>query len=93
MTESLSHEETTRLRRVLPQYTLDELLAQRDFSKPMVTDEDRAWLDVEPVGREIIRCGPDDEFPGWLKLAIWLGLGALCWTPIIGAIYLTWRLV
>jgi Growth regulator len=36
-----------------PRYTLDELLAQCDASAPM-TDEDHAWLDSGPVGRELL---------------------------------------
>jgi antitoxin ChpS len=35
-----------------PRYSLDELLAQCDPAAP-VSDEDRAWLDVAPVGREL----------------------------------------
>ena len=34
-------------------YTLDELLSQCDFDTPY-SDEERAWLDAPPVGREII---------------------------------------
>jgi antitoxin ChpS len=34
-------------------YTLEELMAQCDPSAPL-TDEEQAWLDAEPVGREII---------------------------------------
>jgi antitoxin ChpS len=36
-----------------PRYTLAELMEQCDRSAPM-TDEDRAWLDAAPVGREDI---------------------------------------
>jgi antitoxin ChpS len=36
-----------------PRYTLAELMDQCDLSAP-VTEEDRAWLDAVPVGREII---------------------------------------
>ena len=36
-----------------PRYRLAELLAQCD-SSAMHTDEDRAWLDDGPVGREAI---------------------------------------
>jgi antitoxin ChpS len=36
-----------------PRYTLAELMAQCDAEAPM-TDEDRAWLDAMPVGREAI---------------------------------------
>ena len=35
-----------------PRYTLAELLAQCDFDQPM-TDQDREWLDQDPVGREV----------------------------------------
>jgi antitoxin ChpS len=35
-----------------PHYTLDELMAQCDPSVPM-TDEEREWIEAEPVGREI----------------------------------------
>jgi antitoxin ChpS len=35
-----------------PRYSLDELLAQCDPAAP-VSDEDRAWLDMAPVGREL----------------------------------------
>jgi antitoxin ChpS len=34
-----------------PRYALAELMGQCDLSAP-VTDEDRAWLDAAPVGRE-----------------------------------------
>jgi hypothetical protein len=34
-----------------PSYTLDELLAQWDFSTPR-TEEEQVWLDIVPVGRE-----------------------------------------
>ena len=34
-------------------YTLEELMTQCDLSAPM-TDEEREWLEAEPVGREII---------------------------------------
>lgn len=37
---------------VKPHYTLDELLAQCDANAP-ISDEDRAWLDIAPVGREL----------------------------------------
>jgi len=36
-----------------PRYSLAELLAQCDPSAPR-TEEEQAWLDDEPVGREII---------------------------------------
>ena len=35
-----------------PRYTLDELLAQCEPSAA-ITEEDRAWLDLPPVGREL----------------------------------------
>lgn len=35
-----------------PHYSLDELLARCDPNAP-VTDEDSAWFDVKPVGREL----------------------------------------
>jgi antitoxin ChpS len=35
-----------------PRYTLDELLAQCD-PKAVITDEDRAWLDLPPISREL----------------------------------------
>lgn len=43
-------EDAPRLRR--PKYTLDELVAQCDFDAPM-SEEERAWHDAQPVGREI----------------------------------------
>jgi antitoxin ChpS len=36
-----------------PRYTLAELMAQCDLSAP-ATEETRAWLEAEPVGREIL---------------------------------------
>ncbi|WP_350149843.1 AbrB/MazE/SpoVT family DNA-binding domain-containing protein [Devosia sp. RR2S18] len=39
-----------RLRR--PAYTLDHLLAECDFSSPR-SEEEQAWIDAPPVGREI----------------------------------------
>lgn len=35
-----------------PHYTLDELLAQCDTAAEQ-TEEEREWLDAEPVGREL----------------------------------------
>jgi antitoxin ChpS len=35
-----------------PRYTLDELLAQGG-PVALVSDEDRAWLDVKPIGLEL----------------------------------------
>ena len=35
-----------------PKYTLDDLLAQCD-SPAAITEEDRAWLDLPPVGQEL----------------------------------------
>jgi len=36
-----------------PHYTLDELLAQCDFSESL-PHQDREWLDAPPVGRELL---------------------------------------
>ena len=36
-----------------PQYTLDQLLAQCSPNKMTLSEEDRQWLETEPVGREI----------------------------------------
>jgi antitoxin ChpS len=36
-----------------PRYSLEELLAQCDFDLPY-SDEERAWLDAPPVGRELL---------------------------------------
>jgi antitoxin ChpS len=36
-----------------PRYTLEELLAASDYSKPQAA-EDREWIDAPPVGRELI---------------------------------------
>ena len=36
-----------------PKYTLEELLAQCDPDAP-ITEEERMWMDLPPVGREII---------------------------------------
>ena len=35
-----------------PSYTLDELLAQCDPAAP-ISDEERTWLDMAPVGQEL----------------------------------------
>ena len=35
-----------------PQYSLEELLAQCNPNAP-ITEDDRAWLDVKPVGNEL----------------------------------------
>jgi antitoxin ChpS len=40
------------LPRPKPRYTLDELLAQYD-PQPEITEEDRAWLDLGSIGREL----------------------------------------
>jgi antitoxin ChpS len=34
-------------------YTLDELLADCDFGQPY-SEEERAWLDAKPAGRELL---------------------------------------
>jgi antitoxin ChpS len=43
--------------KVKPRYTLDELLAQCDPNAPTnaapISDEDRAWSDLPPVGLEL----------------------------------------
>ena len=39
--------------RLRPSYSLDELLAQCDHTAPD-DDGDRAWLDAEPVGNELL---------------------------------------
>jgi antitoxin ChpS len=36
-----------------PKYTLEELVAQCDPNAPL-SEEDRAWLDAPPVGREVL---------------------------------------
>jgi len=36
-----------------PRYTVDELLAGSDYSKPQ-RREDREWVDAGPVGRELL---------------------------------------
>ena len=36
-----------------PHYSLDELLAQCDVSAE-ISEEDRAWLENRPVGRELL---------------------------------------
>jgi antitoxin ChpS len=36
-----------------PRYTLKELLAESDYSRPMPV-EDREWIDAAPVGRELL---------------------------------------
>lgn len=36
-----------------PKYTLEELLAHCDFDAPL-SEEERAWLDAPPVGRELL---------------------------------------
>jgi antitoxin ChpS len=46
MSENPKRKETEK-----PRYTLDELLAQSDFAAPR-TEEEQAWLDMAPVGRE-----------------------------------------
>jgi antitoxin ChpS len=36
-----------------PRYTLEELLAESDFSQPL-SAEDREWIDAPAVGRELL---------------------------------------
>ena len=36
-----------------PRYTLDELLAQSDYSQPL-TEEERAWIDAPAAGDELL---------------------------------------
>ena len=38
---------------VRPSYTLDQLLAQYD-QVDTPSDEDRAWIDAKPVGKELL---------------------------------------
>jgi antitoxin ChpS len=38
--------------RARPRYTLDELLEQCDAGAPL-TDEDRSWNELAPLGREL----------------------------------------
>ena len=54
-----------------PRYTLKELIRQCDLSVPL-TDEDRAWLDAPPVGRESL----DLELILCLRLDLVVGLAA-----------------
>lgn len=37
----------------VPQYSLEELLVQCPPKKMVLTDEDKRWLESEPVGKEI----------------------------------------
>ena len=39
--------------RVRPKYTMEELLAESDYSQPQPPEE-REWIDSPPVGRELI---------------------------------------
>ena len=39
-------------RQLQPQYTLEELLEQCDFSAP-ISREDQAWLEIRPRGEEL----------------------------------------
>lgn len=41
------------VRSVTPNYTLDELLAATPASSIELNNEDRAWLNAKPVGKEI----------------------------------------
>ena len=41
------------LRPATPRYSLDQLLAECDFDQPY-SDEERVFLDAEPVGRELL---------------------------------------
>lgn len=38
--------------KIKPRYTMDELLSECDADAP-ISAEDRAWLEVPPVGREL----------------------------------------
>jgi antitoxin ChpS len=40
------------VKRARARYTLDQILSECDAEAP-VSDEDRAWLDAPPVGREL----------------------------------------
>jgi len=53
--EDLSREleETEQPTQTRPRYTLDELLAESDYSQPR-TQEEQEWLDAPPVGRELL---------------------------------------
>lgn len=46
-------EETKQPTQTRPRYTLDELLAESDYSQPR-TPEEQEWLDAPPVGRELL---------------------------------------
>jgi len=39
---------------VTKKYTLDELLSQCSFEAMKLDDEDKAWLDDKPVGKETL---------------------------------------
>lgn len=41
------------LRPARPRYSLEELVAKCDFDQPY-SDEERAWLDKAPAGRELL---------------------------------------
>ena len=38
--------------KIKPRYTLDELLARCD-AEALISDDDRDWIDLPPVGREL----------------------------------------
>lgn len=46
-------EKTEQPMQTRPRYTLDELLAESDYSQPR-TQEEQEWLDAPPVGRELL---------------------------------------
>jgi len=48
--EPVSLEPPVRVRR--PKYTLDDLVAGMDPDTPL-TDEEKAWMDAPPAGREV----------------------------------------
>lgn len=53
MDDALENGRVTIERRARPRYSLDELLAQCEATDDYPA-EDRDWLDVRPVGKELL---------------------------------------
>ena len=37
---------------------------------------------------DCLRIEPEDDFPGWVKMILWLVLGALSWAVLVTPVYL-----
>lgn len=71
---------------------------QAIFGEPKVGEDlVEAFEEMAAYMRGEVQCEsyhipePDvGHYAGWVTALIWVGLLAMCWAPVIGAVYLTW---